>query len=381
MPSPNSGIFLRTSGGLVVLEQTPYDSEAVLQTALAEFPEVIAGSTTGGESEQRLLLITREMSVPSSDASGRTFSLDHLFVDSDCVPIFVEVKRASDTRIRREVVGQMLDYAANGVKYWPVEDLQRSLATRAAEAGSAVDELIATLDPELDVDDFWKQVEGNLRSGRVRLLFVADHLPAELVRIIEFLNEQMTPAEVLGVELQQFSKRGHVAYVPVVKGQTAAAVTAKGASPTQVWARDSFMEAVLERCSTAEVALIQQLLDHLDRHGGRPNWGKGVTPGMSGWYPVGGRQTGLWSVNANSLSTSTKAYMVFYFADLVTRIGPERLERAASKLEGIPSMAAKLREARASGWRKYPSVYLPDVAGDDGMERCIFDALAALIDQ
>ena len=29
-------------------------------------------------------------------------------------PTLVEVKRSSDTRIRREVVGQMLDYAANG---------------------------------------------------------------------------------------------------------------------------------------------------------------------------------------------------------------------------------------------------------------------------
>jgi hypothetical protein len=31
------------------------------------------------------------------------------------VPTLLEVKRSSDTRIRREVVGQMLDYAANGV--------------------------------------------------------------------------------------------------------------------------------------------------------------------------------------------------------------------------------------------------------------------------
>jgi hypothetical protein len=33
--------------------------------------------------------------------------------DQNAVPTLVEVKRSSDTRIRREVVGQMLDYAAN----------------------------------------------------------------------------------------------------------------------------------------------------------------------------------------------------------------------------------------------------------------------------
>jgi hypothetical protein len=42
------------------------------------------------------------------DRSAR-WSLDHLFLD---VPTLVEVKRSTDTRVRREVVGQMLDYAA-----------------------------------------------------------------------------------------------------------------------------------------------------------------------------------------------------------------------------------------------------------------------------
>jgi len=31
----------------------------------------------------------------------------------------------------------------------------------------------------------------------IRMLFVADRIPAELRRIVEFLNEQMDPAEVL----------------------------------------------------------------------------------------------------------------------------------------------------------------------------------------
>lgn len=46
------------------------------------------------------------------------WSLDHLVVDQDAVPTFVEVKRASDTRARREVMAQMLDYAAKGSAFW-----------------------------------------------------------------------------------------------------------------------------------------------------------------------------------------------------------------------------------------------------------------------
>ena len=39
------------------------------------------------------------------------WSLDHLFVSRTGIPVLIEVKRASDTRLRREVVGQLLDYA------------------------------------------------------------------------------------------------------------------------------------------------------------------------------------------------------------------------------------------------------------------------------
>jgi len=57
------------------------------------------------------------MSIPDrEDGSGR-WSLDHLFLDQDSIPTLVEVKRSSDTRIRREVVGQILDYAANALVY------------------------------------------------------------------------------------------------------------------------------------------------------------------------------------------------------------------------------------------------------------------------
>ena len=54
----------------------------------------------------------------SGDGGSDRGSLDHLFLDQDAVPTLVEVKRSENTQIRREVVGQMLDYAANGVMFW-----------------------------------------------------------------------------------------------------------------------------------------------------------------------------------------------------------------------------------------------------------------------
>jgi hypothetical protein len=143
------------------------------------------------------------MGIPSADGGSNTFSLDHLFVDRDGVPVLVEVKRSTDTRIRREVVGQMLDYVANAAAYWQVSDPRRALDATARNAtGSdgptSGDDLVAAVASDGDVEEFWRRVETNLRAGRVRMIFVADELPAELVRVIEFLNAQMTPPRGLG---------------------------------------------------------------------------------------------------------------------------------------------------------------------------------------
>lgn len=373
-------IFYKLGETLEVLEQTAYDSEAVLQEALALHPEVIAGPTTGDDGEARLLLITREMGVPSTPAGGSAFSLDHLFIDDEGVPVLVEVKRATDTRIRREVVGQMLDYAANAVVYWPLELLKGSLEKRAAAESKSVDELLTTFRPDIDAEDFWREVEANLQRGRIRMIFAADSLPNELTRIIEFLNEQMNPAEVLGVELRQFTSGDHVAYVPQVVGRTAMAMQAKTPSRGQTWNRDSFMAAADSRCSPVELTLIKRLLTHAETRGTRLSWGRGLTPGVGGWYSIDGRPTGTWVLNLNTESPTTRAYLVFYFGDIVTRTGPERIAAAASLLESIPPLKQKIAEARASEWRKYPSLHIADVASDGAAIDTVFEAIDMLSD-
>lgn len=121
--SPNicrvsGGIFLlRGNDELVEMRESPYEAEDVLQALIARFPSLLAGDQYSGGSPRRWLLVGREASLPDDEDGAGRWSVDHLFLDQDAVPTLVEVKRGSDTRIRREVVGQMLDYAANGVVY------------------------------------------------------------------------------------------------------------------------------------------------------------------------------------------------------------------------------------------------------------------------
>ncbi len=181
----------------------------------------------------KLLLIRREQPVPDQQAGSDRWSLDHLFLDREGVPVLVEVKQASDTRARREVVAQMLDYAANGVAYWPIADIIAAFQETAAAFGRAPDVALSAFLDGADPELFWRQVEANLRSGRVRMLFVADRIPKELARIVEFLNEQMRPAEVLAIEIEQFLSAGGMrTLVPRLLGATERARTAKAVEST-----------------------------------------------------------------------------------------------------------------------------------------------------
>ena len=161
------------------------------------------------------MLIRRESPIPDSADGEDRWWLDHLLLDQFGIPTLVEVKRGSDTRIRREVVGQMLDYVAHSQVYWTAGKMRQMLVDRVGSpelADSRLAEHLGITD-QADVaaeqiDRFWNKVEANLRGGDVRLLFVADELPPELRRLIEFLNEQFTKVEVLGVELRQYVGHG-----------------------------------------------------------------------------------------------------------------------------------------------------------------------------
>lgn len=258
------GVFLLRGDELTELRQRPYESEDLLQALLARFPNLLAGDQADGAPRQ-WLLVRREAGVPAREGAGNRWSLDHLFVDREAIPTLVEVKRSDDTRIRREVVGQLLDYAANGVVYWPAERLRADFTARCERAGDDAELVFRrNLGEDLDPEGYWDSVEQNLRAGRIRLIFIADEIPAELRRVIEFLNEQMSPAEVIGIEIRQYVGDGDLkTLVPRVVGQTEQARAQKSAgSRAYVDVDWDYYASVL---SGANYALARELYERLER--------------------------------------------------------------------------------------------------------------------
>ena len=223
---------MNEEGSLEPLTEKSFDTEDVLQALIADHPELLDGEQIRPGDPRRWLLITREMGIADAADSGNRWSVDHLMIDQDAVPTLVEVKRSSNSEIRRSVVGQMLDYAAHATKTMEMPAIRRDFET--SHGDNADDVLLELLQPDADanpdaiVEAFWDHLAINLAAKRVRLLFVADRIPDELARVVEFLNEQMPRVEVLAVEIKQFQGVTLRTLVPQVIGRTAAAEAPPG---------------------------------------------------------------------------------------------------------------------------------------------------------
>lgn len=284
------GIYLRQGQSFVAMREVPYEAEDVLQELVAEHPEVLVGDDASDNGGQRWLLIERESPISEEEGAAGRWSADHLFIDQDGVPTVVETKRSSDPRARREVVAQMLDYAANGVVSWRAKELRSRFEARCAKGRLDTAEVFAASMGERDPEAFWAQVHTNLAARRLRLVFVADAIPPELERIVDFLNEQMEVTEVLAIEVKQFVDDAghHQTIVPRVLGQTQAARQVKGQAPGREWSSESIVSELTSRRGPAEAAVARRVLDWADRRGDLTLWfGKGrrdgsLLPGFSG---------------------------------------------------------------------------------------------------
>lgn len=225
MTMGQDAVFVMSGDQLLELVRTPYELEDHFQEHLANHPQLLGGAQFPGMSPRRWLLVDREVPVPEQQGGAGRWSLDHLFIDQDSMPTLIEVKRARDTRLRREVIGQMLDYAANGSRYWPA-DLLRSRWQSSLSIGLDPDDVIQEF-AGLDADEFWDRVAVNLQEGQVRMLFVSDSIPTELQTVIEYLNEQMHDAEAFGVSITRYVGHDLSVLVPRVVGSSARVQQAK----------------------------------------------------------------------------------------------------------------------------------------------------------
>ncbi len=370
------GMFLiQTDGSLLAMNERPYDSEEVLQVLLARYPDLLAGDQMGSAEPRRWLLISRETPIPVEAGGGWQFSCDHLFLDQDAVPTLVEVKRAVDTRTRREVVAQMLDYAANANAYGPVKPLAEQFEERCqAEGLDALAEIASRLGPDIEPLELWERADTNLSAGRMRLVFVADVIPPELRRIVEFLNTQMRETEVLAVEIRQYVGEDLKTLVPRVLGQTEEARARKQtARMGREWDEDSFFAALQQQAPSA-VPVARRIYGWAREHMPDSEFGRGAKDGAFNLRFDRG------DISYAPLSIWTYDRLNFQFEYLSNKPPFDRIEMRLELLRRFNEMpGVDLKESVAGELPLRPSVRLSRLDGEAACEK-LFAALEWFLD-
>jgi hypothetical protein len=281
MNAPSGPIFLKdpNAGLKSFAARDGYATEDELQRLIATHTELLRGDQIDPDDPRRWLLIGREVGIPDRAGQGDRWSIDHIFVDHEATPTFVEVKRSSDVRIRREVVGQLIEYAANAKRYWPAGHLKHlSRAQLGQEPDAAVRALCGS---DEAARDFWDRADANLRSGNVRLIFVADRIPDELYEMALFLNEQMTQTEVLAIEIRPFAAQGGAeAFVPHVLNATPRGREVKsGSSGRRKWTQGDFFEDAKRRLTPEGLDAVRKLFEFVEKNASSISWGTGALRG------------------------------------------------------------------------------------------------------
>ena len=308
------------------------------------------------DGDGELLLIRRELPVADSEEGGGRWSLDHLFVTKSGVPVLVELKRAVDTRLRREVVGQMLDYAANSTAFWQAGRIAESFAAAMEKEGRDPEvELAAFLQEGTDPEKFWEQVDANFSAGRIKMVFVADTIPRELARIVEFLNEQMK-ADVRAIELSWFeSESGVTALTPRVIGETERAQASKSSRPDLPrLGRDEWIEAHLRPFGQEVVDAAHRFIELVAASGGHAEVTKAQGSIIAVFDLPGG------AVYPMTFSRYGKGSVQLCLSYLASRKAFAEEEVRRSLLEDLTEIVGPLSTATLNGFPGFSSTKLND---------------------
>jgi hypothetical protein len=193
--------------------------EAVLRDLIAEHPALLPVHDLD-PSYGRLVTVTRELSIP-----GVGF-VDVLLMDEAGRLVMVECKLWRNPQARREVVGQILDYARELGRYG-YEDLQRQVSIATKRQGNVLYALAQEAGGTLPEAEFVDRVTRDLAAGRFLLLVVGDGIAEGTRRIGEYLRDQPGLAFGFGlIEIAEYRHTDadgteHVIMQPRVLAQTA----------------------------------------------------------------------------------------------------------------------------------------------------------------
>jgi hypothetical protein len=154
-------------------------SEADIQTIVHAHPACLPIAEIDPMFSDPVAICT-ELNTPAG-------AIDIFMVTPSGLPVLVECKLWRNPEARREVVGQIIDYAKE-LSRWSSSDLQREVSRRLKRVGNPLLEIVRASVPEVDEIRFNDAVTANLRRGRFLLLIVGDGIREGVEAIAEYLQ-------------------------------------------------------------------------------------------------------------------------------------------------------------------------------------------------
>ena len=112
------------------------------------------------------------------------------------------------------------------------------------------------------------------------MVFVADEIPRELRRIVEFLNEQTDPAEVLALEVKQYVRDQQKVLVAHVIGRTEQAQQKKQVARKQrdiPWQEHELLDHIKRWEPPAHAQAVSRIMEWTRQQGLAAEGGRGAT--------------------------------------------------------------------------------------------------------
>lgn len=269
-----------------VLEQKPFLDEASLQTLLEEHPELIALDDVD-PSASALMPIGREVGLAGQ-------SLDLLFIDAGGRLVAVETKLRRNPEVRREVIGQVLEYGAY-LSSWTIEDVEAQSARYLSDARTperfrgqnlyeALSNLAASSSSEeaSDEDALREKISDRLAAEDMVLLIAVDRIVDALRQTVTFVNGAsrfgMYLLEVQEYPLPDGAKIASLTTFGGVTGARSSTGSARGE-----WDENKFLQTLNEQSKPEDAAVIQDLYSFIQSEADSVIWGTGKIQGSAGF--------------------------------------------------------------------------------------------------
>lgn len=249
------------------VDHTKYVGEAHLRDILYDDAEVIPIEDIKSETELApKILMLKEVGLPGSDSARAT---DLVGIDKKGNVCIIETKLASNSQAKREVIGQILEYAA--FLYERGMDWLDDIAKR--QRGVSIAEYFEE-DKDWDKESFEQNLRDSLNEGKFKLFIAIDEMNDELQTIISYMKN-ILGVEIYALEFRYFKeKAGMEILVPNVHGGKKHAIS----SPPPAWTEEKFFNDAEKKVDADTLQTLKKLYG-FSKQVGPVDFGSGRTTG------------------------------------------------------------------------------------------------------